>query len=70
MGIEIGNLDAMAMLARVDEYTGWDLVSKIDPQLGKIGLALMLNEIIEPLRLPAVIVTVKPVMDNIFPPKY
>lgn len=68
--IHVGGVDAMALLARMDAYTGLDLASKVDPDLGKIGLALVLNEIIEPLRLPIVILTVKPVVDRLFPPKY
>lgn len=60
----------MALVAKADAMTGWDLVSKIDPSLGRIGLAVVVNEMVEPLRLPMVIVTVKPVMDQIFPPKY
>ena len=68
--IELGGIDAMAMVARVDAYTGWELTSRLDPNLGKLGLVLVVNELIEPLRLPLVIVTVKPVMDRIFPPKY
>jgi hypothetical protein len=68
--IEVGGIDAMALVARADAYTGWDLVSQINPSLGKVGLALVVNELIEPLRLPMVIMTVKPVMDQIFPPKF
>jgi hypothetical protein len=68
--ISVGGVDAMALVAKADAMTGWDLVSKIDPSLGRIGLAVVVNEMVEPLRLPMVIVTVKPVMDQIFPPKY
>lgn len=68
--IEIGGIDAMALVARADAYTGWDLVSRIDPNIGKLGLVLVMNELVEPVRLPLVIVTVKPVMDKIFPPKF
>lgn len=69
-GIELGGIDAMALVSKVDARLGWDIASRIDPSLGKIGLALVVNELIEPIRLPAVIMTVKPVMDQIFPPKY
>lgn len=68
--IGIFDIDVMAILAQLDGYTGWSLTSKVDPQMGKIGMALVANEALEPVRLPAVIVTVKPVMDRIFPPKY
>jgi hypothetical protein len=35
-----------------------------------LGVALIVNELVEPLRLPIVILTVKPVVDKIMPPKY
>lgn len=68
--ITLFDIDTMALLAQVDARTGWDLTSKVDPEVGKIGMAIILNEMVEPVRLPLVIVTVKPVMDQIFPPKY
>lgn len=68
--IEIGGLDAMQMISNVDNYTGFDLASKVDPQLGKIGLALVANEMLEPIRLPFVVATLKPLMDTINPPKF
>jgi hypothetical protein len=68
--IHVGGVDAMALLAQIDAKTGFELASKVDPDVGKIGLAVIVNEFLEPIRLPVVIVTVKPVMDNFFPPKY
>src|SRR3569623_470756 len=56
-GVELGGIDAMALIARMDVYTGLDLASKVDPNLGKLGLVLVVNEMIEPLRLPLVILT-------------
>lgn len=70
LAIDIGGLDAMQLIAKADSYTGWDLVSKVDPELGKIGLALMLNEMLEPIRLPFVVATLKPLIETINPPKY
>lgn len=68
--IEAGNVDTMALIAQMDARFGWDMASKVDPEMGKIGMAFVLNELAEPLRLPIVIVTVKPVMDRFFPPKF
>jgi len=68
--IDLGGLDAMQMISNVDQYTGWGLAGKVDPQLGKIGLALVVNEMMEPIRLPFVVATLKPVMDTVSPPKY
>lgn len=70
IAIDVGGLDAMQMISNVDQYTGWALADKVDPQLGKIGLALVVNEMLEPIRLPFVVATLKPVMDAISPPKY
>ena len=70
LGIDFGGLDAMALLERIDSNLGWSLSDKVDPQLGKMGVALILNECLEPVRLPFVVVTLKPVMDIVSPPKY
>eukprot|EP00536_Pseudo-nitzschia_multiseries_P001384 jgi/Psemu1/181080/e_gw1.18.3.1 len=70
LGIDFGGLDAMALLERIDANTGWAVSDKVDPQLGKMGVALILNECLEPVRLPFVVVTLKPVMDVVSPPKY
>jgi len=70
LAIGLGGLDAMSVISYADSITGFDLSSKVDPQLGKIGLALVLNEMLEPIRLPFVITTLKPVMDTVNPPKY
>ena len=70
LAIDVGGLDAMELLARIDHQFGWSLTEKVDPQLGKIGLALMVNEVLEPVRLPFVITTLKPAMDTISPPKF
>jgi len=68
--LQVAGVDAMAWIAAIDGYTGWDLAARVDPQMGKIGLTLVLNEVIEPVRLPIVILTVKPVVDRLFPPKF
>lgn len=70
LGIDFGGFDAMAVLERVDSNFGWSLTEKVDPQLGKMGVALILNECLEPVRLPFVVVTLKPVMEIVNPPKY
>jgi hypothetical protein len=69
-GLTIFSIDCLGLIGQVDTFTGWDMSSKIDPEMGKIGTSILLNEFLEPIRLPAVILTVKPVMDNLFPPKY
>lgn len=70
LGIDFGGVDAMALLQKIDANTGWSVSDKVDPQLGKMGVALILNECLEPIRMPFVVVTLKPVMDIVSPPKY
>lgn len=62
--IELLDVDAIALLAKVDGWTGYDISSKVDPTLGTIGLTIAVNELLEPLRLPIVVFTTKPVVDT------
>mmetsp|Transcript_24904 Transcript_24904/g.31355 ORF Transcript_24904/g.31355 Transcript_24904/m.31355 type:complete len:189 (+) Transcript_24904:145-711(+) len=62
--IEVGGVDAVALVAKVDNLTGYDFSSKIDPTYGKIGVAVVLNELLEPLRLPLVVFITKPIVDT------
>ena len=68
--IELGNVDVMALFAKADVWTGYDISSKVDPTLGTIGLTLAVNEFLEPLRLPFVVLTTKPVVEFFSPKKY
>mmetsp|Transcript_19097 Transcript_19097/g.27864 ORF Transcript_19097/g.27864 Transcript_19097/m.27864 type:complete len:194 (+) Transcript_19097:37-618(+) len=68
--IEFGNVDAMAIIAKADTYTGFDLCSKIDPTLGTIGLTIAFNEMLEPIRLPIVVLTTKPIVETFYPKNY
>ena len=68
--ITVGGLDAMDIIGRFDQFTGFELAQKVDPALGKIGITLVLNEAWEPIRLPFVVATLKPIMETISPPKY
>ena len=60
----------MDVISRFDQFTGFELANKVDPALGKIGITLVLNEAWEPIRLPFVITTLKPIMDTVNPPKF
>lgn len=65
--IEVGGIDAMAVIAKMDAFTGYDMTSKIDPTLGTIGVTLVANELLEPIRLPLVVMTTKPIVEMIYP---
>lgn len=62
--IEIGQVDAMLLIAKTDIWTGLDLSSRVDETLGTIGVTLALNEIMEPIRLALVLSTTKPVVET------
>ncbi len=62
--IEVGGVDAIALLSNVDAFTGYDISSRVDPTFGTIGLTLAINELLEPLRLPIVVFTTKPIVDR------
>lgn len=63
--IEVGGIDAIALIAKVDNLTGFEISQKIDPAVGTIGLTLAVNEMLEPLRLPIVVFTTKPIVDTL-----
>lgn len=66
--IEVGGVDPLLVAAKVETFMGWETASisgRVDPTLGHIGLALAVNECLEPLRLPLVVVTTKPMVDFI-----
>ena len=66
VGIEVGGFDAIQLLAQVDDYMGWSLSQHVDPRVGTIGLVLAVNELLEPLRLPLVVMTTKPVVNLVY----
>eukprot|EP00555_Chaetoceros_dichaeta_P003577 CAMPEP_0198252272 /NCGR_PEP_ID=MMETSP1447-20131203/2796_1 /TAXON_ID=420782 /ORGANISM="Chaetoceros dichaeta, Strain CCMP1751" /LENGTH=150 /DNA_ID=CAMNT_0043937455 /DNA_START=203 /DNA_END=655 /DNA_ORIENTATION=- len=68
--IEIGNVDAIAIIAKADAWTGYEISTKIDPTIGTIGLTMAVNEMLEPLRLPVVVLTTKPVVEAFSPKHY
>lgn len=64
--IELGGVDPMVVASKVENFLGWEAASisgKLDPTLGRIGLVVAMNECLEPLRLPLVVVTTKPVVN-------
>ena len=68
--IEMGAVDAMEIIAKADGYTGFDLSSKVDPKLGAIGITLVFNEMLEPIRLPIVVMTTKPIVETFYPKRF
>jgi Protein of unknown function (DUF1279) len=68
--ITVFDVDVMYLLQQIDLWTGYSISEQVNPEYGKIGVALVINELIEFVRLPIVIMTVKPVIDELFPPKY
>ena len=64
--IELGGVDPLMVAAKIENFLGWEPMSisgKLDPTLGQIGLVVAVNECLEPLRLPFVVMTTKPVVN-------
>jgi len=64
--IEVGGVDPLMVAAKVESFLGWErdaIAGKLDPTLGQIGLVVAVNECLEPLRLPLVVMTTKPVVN-------
>ena len=70
--IEIGGVDPIIVANKIETFLGWDynaIAGKIDPTIGQIGLVVAVNECLEPIRLPFVVMTTKPVV-NFFSKSY
>ena len=68
VAIEVGGVDPLLVAAKVENFLGWEqdaISGRLDPTLGQIGLVIAVNECLEPLRLPVVVMTTKPVV-NLF----
>lgn len=66
LAIEWGGVDPIMVASKVETFLGWEEMSiagKLDPTIGQIGLVVAMNECLEPLRLPFVVVTTKPVVN-------
>jgi hypothetical protein len=64
--IELGGVDPIMVASKVEMWMGWEngaISGKLDPTLGQIGLVVAVNECLEPLRLPVVVLTTKPVVN-------
>ena len=64
--IELGGVDPLIVANKIEMFLGWEnnsLAGRLDPTLGQIGLVIAVNECLEPLRLPFVVFTTKPVVN-------
>jgi len=68
--IELGNVDVIALIQKLDVWTGYNISKNVDPTIGAIGLTLFVNELLEPIRLPIVVMTTKPVVEYFSPKTY
>jgi hypothetical protein len=62
--LQIGLIDAMMLLEWVDTQFDVSLADNIDPTLGNAALAIALNELMEPIRLPIVVMTTPTVVNG------
>jgi len=63
--MEYGGVEALPLIQHLDQLTGFDLANKIDPSLGNIAVAVAVNEMLEPIRLPFIVATTQPVVDSL-----
>jgi hypothetical protein len=63
--MEYGGIEALPLIHHVDQLTGFDLASKIDPTVGNIAVAGVVNEMMEPIRLPFVVMSTPFVVDTL-----
>merc|ERR1712159_201142 len=56
-GLQLSGADSVALISAVDAKLNTELASRVDPTAGNVAIAVALNEIIEPLRLPVAIAT-------------
>ena len=64
--MKVGGVDPLVVAAKAEMWLGLEngsITGRLDPTLGEIGLVLLLNELLEPIRLPFVVMTTKPVVD-------
>ena len=72
LAIEVGGVDPIMVAHKIESFLGWEydaIAGRVDPQIGMVGLVVAVNECLEPLRLPFVVLTTKPVV-NFFTKKY
>lgn len=66
LAMELGGVDPMMVASKIEMWMGWEattITGRLDPTLGEIGLVVAVNECLEPIRLPFVVVTTKPVVN-------
>ena len=64
--IELGGVDPLVVAAKIETLVGLEpcaITGRLDPTLGEVALVVAANECLEPLRLPFVVVTTKPVVN-------
>ncbi|GMH98132.1 hypothetical protein TrST_g6748 [Triparma strigata] len=69
--ISFFSLDVPSLLKNIDTLINIDVSGRIDPDLGEVAVAVAVNELLEPVRLPFVVVTTKKLVDTLgYGPKY
>ena len=61
--ISFFSLDVPSLLKNLDSLINIDVSGRIDPDLGEVAVAVAVNELLEPVRLPFVVVTTKKLVD-------
>ncbi len=64
-GIELGGVDSVGLVQSVDGFLGTELAARVDPKLGNLAVAVALNEMLEPVRLPLAIASTPTVLSMV-----
>lgn len=61
--IAVLQIDPVAQVLKpIDVRMGWTLCQRVSPAAGRWGAALVVNELLEPIRLPLVLATLQPIL--------
>ena len=61
-GMELFGIDVLGMLQTTLPSNNYIDFSKVDPKTGNVMTAVAINELIEPIRFPFVLLTAKPII--------
>lgn len=64
---ELGGVDPIMVMTKAETWLSLEhgaITGKVDPNLGQLGLVLVINELLEPLRLTFVVMTTRTVVDT------
>lgn len=65
LALQYGEVDALLLFAHLDDLTGLSTAQQLSPEMGNAAAAVAINEMLEPVRLPFVVVSTPTVVDTL-----